>query len=416
MGTSKTIWIINQYVGSPYHGMEYRHYYLAKEFLAKGHQVQVISGSYSHLYKNMPQAKGAFTFEEVDGIPYCWIKVPEYKRSTSIGRIINMLVFMYRLFSLPLKKMQKPDMIIVSSPSLFPVVNGKRLADKFKAKLVFEVRDVWPLTLQELGNLSSRHPFIKMLQWFEDYAYKHSNYVCSVLPGAKSHMKAHGLEERKFFYAPNGISLQEVQNPEPLDDDYLNKIPKGKFLVGYVGTIGISNAMEYFIQAAALLKENENLHFLVVGSGGEKGKLEEMAKGLSNISFLAPVGKKQVQSLLKLLDVCYIGWRKEKLYSFGISANKIFDYMYSGKPVIHSVEAYNDPIKEAGCGISVEPESPEAIKEAILEMAAMDSEARDRLGEKGRNFVVANHSYNAIAEKFLQLPGVNKAMASENNN
>ena len=105
--SAKTIWIVNQYAGSPIHGMEFRHYYLAKEFVKAGHNVFIISGSYSHLFKQQPEIKGNFTFENIQGINYCWVKIPSYEKSTSIGRFMNMLKFMVQLKKIPLNNLSE---------------------------------------------------------------------------------------------------------------------------------------------------------------------------------------------------------------------------------------------------------------------------------------------------------------------
>ena len=399
----KTIWIVNQYAGSPAHGMEYRHYYIAKELVNKGHEVYIISGSYSHLYTKLPVISGQFTFENIDGIEYCWVKLPEYQKSVSIKRVWSMLVFMFKLFFLPHKKFKAPHAIIVSSPSLFPIVNGYGWAKKYKARLIFEVRDIWPLSLSEVGNVSTNHPLILFMQWFENFAYKKADKVVSVLPNAFEHMQTQGLETHKFIHIPNGIDIAEVSNPKPFANEVLAIIPKNKFIVGYVGTIGMANALEYLIAAARSFQTNDNIQFLIVGNGGEKAHLKELAADLRNITFIDSIPKQQVQSLLSFFDVCYIGWRNEPLYRFGISANKIFDYMYAAKTIIHSVKASNDPIKEANCGISIEPENPEAIANAILKIYNMTDSERKQMGENARKYVIAKHSYDELANKYIEI-------------
>lgn len=400
------IWIINQYAGSVEHGMEYRHYYLAKEFIKKGFGVSIISGSYSHLYSKKPEIKSQFTFQDIEGIKYCWVKLPRYSKTTGLGRIFNMFVFMLKLFFLPASGLNKPSAIIVSSPSLFPVINGKIFSRKYKAKLVFEVRDIWPLTIQELGNISAWHPVMLILKAFERYAYKKADFVCSVLPGAKQHMVDNGLNEAKFFCIPNGIDVDEVSNPEALKEDIIKLIPDNKFIVGYIGTIGISNALDYLIDAAKLGSANESIHIIIVGEGGEKERLMKKAGNLKNITFIPSINKKQVQSMLACFDVCYIGWKKENLYRFGISANKIFDYLFSAKPIIHSVEAFNDPVKESGSGISVRPESSEEIHRAILDLFNKTGEEKKEMGLKGRSFVIKNHAYSNICQQLIDSIGL----------
>jgi glycosyltransferase involved in cell wall biosynthesis len=398
----KKIWIVNQYAGSPGHGMEFRHYYLAKALIERGHSVHIISGSYSHLYTKLPEVTGDFTFEKIEKINYCWVRIPSYEKSGSLKRIFNMAIFAWKLKSMPLKKFDFPDVILVSSPSLFPIVKAKKWARKFGAKLFFEVRDIWPLTLMMLGNISSFNPIIKIMQWFENYGYKSADKIISLLPGAKVHMLKHGMKDENFFYLPNGIDTNSREEKSDGDEE-ISGIPEDKFIVGYAGTLGVSNAMSSLVEAARLVHSNQAIHFVVVGSGYEKERLIKMSEGLSNISFLDAVSKKKVSRVLKKFDVCYIGWRKESLYRFGISANKIFDYMFSAKPVIHAVEAFNDPIAEANCGISVEPQNPYAIVEAINKLIAMPVEDRERLGENGRKYVIMNHSYKVLAEKLESL-------------
>ena len=190
---NKHITIINQYIGSPYHGMEYRHYYLAKNLIEQGYKVTLVSGSYSHLFSSPPQVDQSFTKEVIDGIEYIWVKVPKYKSSKSIGRIWNMLYFTWKLYFL---KDITPSHIIVSSPSLFPVRVGKKLAKKFHTQFLFEVRDIWPQTLVELSSLLPSHPLIKFMEYYEKFAYRNADKVISLLPKAKEHFEKQGMQER----------------------------------------------------------------------------------------------------------------------------------------------------------------------------------------------------------------------------
>ena len=116
------VWIVNQYAGSPAHGMEYRHYELGRELTSLGMTVVVISGSYSHLFTQQPRTRGGYTVERIDGVTYCWVKIPAYRRAMSLGRVFNMVAFMLRLYRLPVGRFPRPDAIIVSSPSLFPIL------------------------------------------------------------------------------------------------------------------------------------------------------------------------------------------------------------------------------------------------------------------------------------------------------
>ncbi len=402
---SKTIWIINQYAGSPHIGMNFRSYYLAKELQKEGHAVTVIAGSFSHLFTHPPEVTHTFTPQEVEGVPYLWVKLPKYSTSKSFKRLWSMLLFSLKLFFFNPYSLHKPDVIIISSLSLFPVLNAYLYSKLFRAKLIVEIRDIWPLSLVELGNISPSHPLVLLLGWLERFAYKRADAVVSLLPKAKEHMVSKGLDPDKFVYIPNGINLKELQQPQALSSEIITQIPKDKFIVGYAGTLGIANALEHLLHAALLLKEVPAIHFVIVGNGSEKTALINFVqtKQLYNVTFIEAIAKTQIQSMLQYFDLCYIGWHRYALYRFGISANKLFDYMYAQKPIVHSVDAGNDPVVDAQCGISVAPEDPKAIADAIMMIYAMPEYERRTMGHNARTYVVEHHSYEVLAHTYATL-------------
>ncbi len=401
----KNIWIINQYTGSPHYGMNYRSYYLSKEFIKNGNNVTIFSGSYSHLFVNLPETHSKYTKEIIDGINYVWVETPKYKSSKSLGRVWNMLVFMFRLFFINIFKYQKPDIIIISSLSLFPVLNAYIWAKIFKIEFIFEVRDIWPLTLIEVGGMSKHHPLVIVLGWFEKLGYKKAKHVVSVLPYAKEHMVSHGMQEKKFRFIPNGIFLDEVENYDDVSSDIKALFPKNKFIIGYAGTIGIANALEYLFESAELLKNHSHIHFVIVGRGGELNHFQQycIKNKLSNITFIPAIPKKQVQSILKLFDVCYLGWHSKDIYEHGISANKLFDYMYSSTPILHSISIKNDIVREVKCGVTVDAEDSLAIKEAILSFSSTKKDELAKMGQNGKEYVIKNHSYKTLSKLYMEI-------------
>ena len=394
------IWIINQYAGSRLHGMNFRSWYFANEMKKQGHSPHIISASYSHLYHKLPEISGKFTHENVEGIPYTWVKVRSYSGSQSVGRVLTMIQFMLRLFFFPKKELQRPDVIMVSSLSPFPIVNAWLWSKRYKAKLVFEVRDIWPLSLIEIGGMSRFHPLAMFFGFFERFAYRKAEKVISLLPKADEHMVTRGMKREKFVYVPNGFDPEEMSKQQPLSDEFISQIPTDKFIVGYTGSIGAANAVEYLIDAARLLENDANICFVIVGKGQHKPDL--MKRAGKNVVFLDPVGKDQVQTVLKYFDVCYIGWHNHSIYRFGISPNKIFDYMFAGKPIIHSVNAGNDLVKDANAGFSIPAEDPETIARTIKQLSEMPKEELIRLGNNGRMFVEQHHTYGKLTEKLLK--------------
>ena len=403
------ILLVNHYAGSPLHGMEFRPYYLAREWVRAGHRVQIVAASWSHARSKQPEVAGEPVDECIDGIGYRWLPTPPYQ-GNGLGRVRNIWAFLRRLRqdSKMLVERLRPDVVIASSTYPFDIWVARRIARMARAALVYEVHDLWPASPIELGGMSSRHPFIVLCQKAENDAYRDADLVVSMLPKVAGHMSAHGLDLKKLVIVPNGMTLEEWEGEAtPLPADLTAAIAAarlaGRTIVAYAGSHGLPNALDVLLAAAALLR-TEPIDFLLVGDGHEKHALVELAAAerLDNVRFFAPIAKTSVPTLLRSIDIAYIGWRKVPIYRFGIAPNKLMDYMMAGCAVLHSVEAGNDPVAEAGCGLTVAPESPEAIAQGLRELAAMTPQQRAALGTRGRAFVLANHHYPVLARRFIE--------------
>lgn len=401
----KTIWIINEYASTPHTGMGGRHFYLAKELAKQGCKVYLIASSPHHLLRQPPSFDGGYKFENTGDFTFVWVKVGGYSEAHSLKRVINWFRFPLSIQKLRKILPSKPDAILASSPSPFVFLGAHRLARKTQARLVFEVRDIWPLTLIELGGHSKNHPFIRMMQWVEDFAYKKADAVTSNLYHAKEHMVSRGLEPGKFTWIPNGFSIDEVNNNEPIPHEVKQLLPKNKFIIGYTGTIGVANALHVLIEAAEIVRNQSTISFVIVGDGKEKQNLMNsvLKKGLMNVMFLDPIPKVQVQSMLQNFDACYIGWLDESIYRFGIGANKIPEYLVSGKPTIHSFSGPSDPFKKAGAGLTVRAEDPHALADAIIKISEMASTERLAYGENGKKEALNQYEYGPIATRLKKV-------------
>jgi len=174
-------------------------------------------------------------------------------------------------------------------------------------------------------------------------------------------------------------------------------------LVGYLGTHGLANALGTFLGAARQL-DDHRVGFVLIGGGPDKEQLMAQARQLAvqdRVLFLPPVGKRQVPAALAELDLLYIGLQAQPLFRFGISPNKIFDYMMAGKPIINGIEAGNDPIAEASCGLTVPSENEAALAKAIQQLAALAPDERVKLGGRGREYVESRHEIRSLAQRFL---------------
>ena len=270
------------------------------------------------------------------------------------------------------------------------------------------VHDLWPLSPMELGGYSKNHPFIRVVQRAENYCYRHVDAVVSMLPAAERHMTEHGLANGKFYYVPNGIVLEDWESPEDLPEEHyallVNLHKSGKFIVGFAGAHGIANSLYAVIDAVASL-QNEDIVLVLVGGGQEKSNLVKYVKEkeVHNVFFLPPIKKQAIPTLLKDMDALYIGLQKQSLFRFGISPNKLFDYMMAGKPVIQAIDAGNNIVRDADCGFYVEPDNVREISRAIISLKNMSEEERSLIGENGRRYVLANHTYGVLAKRFADV-------------
>ena len=402
------ILLINHYAGSPKHGMEYRPFYMAREWARTGHRVVVAAASYSHVRTTQPTVRGPYAREAIDGVEFVWCKTPSY-RGNGMGRALNIATFLLRLRQWKQWLDIKPDVVIASSTYPADIGPSRRIAGMEQATLVWEVHDLWPLSPIELGGMSRANPFIIWMQIAENTACRCADVVVSMLPMAAAHLRDHGMASYKFAYVPNGI------DPTEWTDDSRSALPRnhseaiaaarsrGHIVVAYAGAHGLANDLDTLLDAAAMSRD-EPITWLLVGSGPEKPALARRVvdERLGNVTLLDPVSKAAIPDLLRAMDVLYLGLKSEPLFRFGISPNKLMDYMMAGRPVVCAIAAGNDPVGEAGCGITVQPGNPDAIARAVRQLAVLSPEQRDGMGLRGRAYALERHTYPVLARKFIE--------------
>ena len=403
------ILLINHYAGSIYHGMEFRPYYIAREWVKMGHEIVIVASSFSHLRHKNPIISGDTQEEIIDGIRYIWIKTPEY-HGNDFARIRNMLSFIRKLYRyLPtITKEFVPDAVIASSTYPVDSYPARWIAKKHNAKFVFELHDLWPMSPQVLGHMSKWHPFIMVMQRAEDYWCRNADVVISLLPDAYKHLVTRGMAMDKYHVVPNGVDLTEwIGELEKIPDKhkrFLTQLKKeNKFLIAYTGGLVSSNSLHLIIDMADALRDDCSLYFLLVGKGPEQGRLEQKIRELSlnNISILPPVPKKAVPALFSYMDLFIRISTGTELEQYGSSPNKIFDYMMSGKPVLWTYSAEDNWIDNAKCGFTIFKYNLNEICRKIREIHSMDADALRRIGLNGREYIIKNLTYPILAQKFL---------------
>lgn len=400
---AKNILVINQFAGTPESGWGERHYYFAKYWKEQGYDVTIVSGSFNHMFKKTVEVQGYCKTESYNGVKFCWIKTPAYDPK-SVKRFFSMLIFAWRVLFIKKVLDNRPDYIVVSSMPIFPVLSGYYLKKKFKSsKLLFEIRDIWPLSLIELAKVSKYHPLALFIGWFEKFGYRNADVTVSLLPNARGHFEEVAGRKVNFAYIPNGIDPTQLKD-EVLDAVITDMLPNAKFVIGYAGTLGQANALEFFVEAAKNLSSSyPDIHYVLVGDGYLKEQLQRSSDGCPQVHFLPKIKKDQVQNMLKHFDICFVGRNDTPLYKHGISANKYFDYMLAAKPILDSNNYIKDPVELSGCGIIVIPDSTSAIEEGIIKFYNMSNPAREEMGQKGKAYVLHEHSIRTLALNYLDV-------------
>lgn len=399
---------LEHYVGSPTYGMEFRPYYLSKEWVKQGHNVTIIGSSFSHLRQRNPEVTKDFQEEMIDGIKYAWLKGNAYDGSFS--RIRNILSFVWKLQRnvRRIVELYKPDLVIASSTYPLDNIPAHKIAKLTGAKYAYEIHDLWPLSPMLIGGYSKYHPFVAIMQYGEDYAYKHVDKVVSLLWNSEKHCKEHGLPVGRFICVPNGYNPEEWASGKfdldiPKEHKTIFDSLKGKTIVGFAGGLAASGALQTLVQAAYELRDRNEVSFVLVGKGPEEKVLRKYVDDneLKNIVFLPPVEKKQIPSLISHFDIAYYGGIHSELHKYGTSANKLTDYMLSGKPVVQAIDEPGSVVEQVNCGIRVEAENPKESARAIMELADMSPQERYVIGERGKNYAINNLKWSYLAEKFL---------------
>jgi len=406
----KTLWILNHYAISPDMPGGTRHFDLASELVKKGHDVTIFASGFDHhthrYIKIDPKEK--IRVEEYDGVRFVWINTFPYT-GNDWRRVANMLSYGWRVLWCN-RGIPKPDVIIGSSMHPFAALAGWRLARRHKARFIFEVRDLWPQTAVDMGAMKENGLPAKLLYAWEKFMYKRAEKIIVLLPYAKDYIAGKGINPDKIFWLPNGVDLDRFDHPVPLDPE--SEVAKAferygdRFKVVYIGAHGPANGLEVLVQAASIIQNrNLGLHFILIGDGAEKNNLMSMAKDscLDNISFLPLVPKANVSNVLAMADLVVHTIKKVDVLRYGMSPNKMFDYLASAKPIVTSIEAKNNPVIEANAGIAVEPENPKALVEAIIKIYNMPEEKRKELGMNGRRYVEQHHSIKVLAKKMEAL-------------
>lgn len=374
-----------------------------RELARMGHECVIITSNSNQLAK-VPEFREPYLLQHLDGMQVWWVNTFRYRVAKSARRLLSWLHFEWRLWRMPKNSLARPDSIIVSSLSLLTIINGFLLRQRYRARLVLEIRDIWPLTITEEGGFSPYNPLVLGLGLIEKWGYRNVDEVVGTMPNLGEHVaEVLGLP-RSVRCIPMGVAENFFGGGESLADGYAEQyIPKDKFIVAHVGSIGITNALETLLDCAQLMDQNQRVHFLVVGEGDLRALYQQKYAHLSNLTFAPRVPKTMVQGVLKRFDLLYFSVHASKVWRFGQSLNKVIDYMLAGKPVVASYSGFPSMINEAECGSFVPAGDVQALRQEFERYLKMPDSLRETIGKRGRDWLLSNRQYSKLAKDYEKI-------------
>ena len=389
------IWYLSAY-DQP-RGQSTRTYDFSRELVRRGHNVTMFTNSYchfTHVERLLPRER--FRVEMVDGIRVIWLKTRPY-RGNGLGRGLNMLDNVWRTLRASKALNDRPDVVL--GPSV-PTLTGwaaSWLATRFHVPFIFEVRDVWPDALVDVGGLSKKSVVYYGLRHVEKMLYRKAARISSTLPHLSGHVVGSGSDPGKIVCIPNGIDLSTFD----LNANYDGAVGR-QFVVMYVGGFGLDHDVPTIIRAAKILQDagDARFRFVVIGGGVRKASCEDEARSyqLRNIEFRNPIPKSSIPETQRGADILVAAITDSKSYRFGLNLNKLCAYFASARPVLFSGNPPNDPVLEAGAGLSVPAEDPHAMVGGLKELADMSAAERVEMGKRGLLYAQTTLSMDALGD------------------
>lgn len=381
---------------------------IGAEFVKRGHNVTVLTGypTYNVDIEKLPAKykSGWWMKEIVNGMNVVRIRTIGMPRHIPILRGLGQFTLAIALsFSGLFLSTDKADIILVYSPPLFLGLTALVLRPFKRAKTILNVQDLFPQSAIDLGLLRSTM-LIKVFRRVESYLYKRSDAVAVHSPGNREHVLRCGGIKEKTVVIPNLVDTKEIM-PGERNNAFRQRynIHENEFIVSFAGVIGLSQDLDTVIDAAKILKKEPHLIFYIVGDGLEKARLMKRADGMENVRFFPMMAKSEYAELLHASDVCLATLRKE--VKTPVVPSKILSIMAAGRPVIASLPLGGDApaiIKEAQCGLCVEPENPQKLSDAVLSMFN-NKAVIDNYGKNGRMFVEKKFSLEICTTMYEQI-------------
>jgi glycosyltransferase involved in cell wall biosynthesis len=319
-----------------------------------------------------------------------------------MGRGLNMFDNVRRVIQSSKALSERPDIVLGPSVPLFTGWAAAWLAKRYRAPFIFEVRDVWPDALVDIGGLRKGSLTYRIFRHLEKFLYRKATTIFSTLPHLADHVARSGSDPSKIVYIPNGVDLAPYGKAEKYDGGVGRQL-----VVMYVGGFGLDHDVSTIIKAAKILQDkgDQNFRFIIIGSGVRKAQCEEEARTyqLRNLEFRDPVPKTTLPDIQRDADILVAAITDSKSYRFGLNLNKLCSYFASARPVLFSGNPPNDPVFESGAGLSIPAEDPQEMVRGLRNLADMEPFERVIMGARGQRYAQTILGLGVLSERMEKM-------------
>ena len=394
----RSVWIVNHYAGDPAETASgSRHFSLARELAACGWTPTIVAASVEHNTSRQRLTDGErIGTTRRDGVTFRWLRTSTYG-GNGIGRIVNILQFTAALLGRRWSRdLPGPDVVVGSTVHPLAALAASRIARRHRVPFVFEIRDLWPQTLIDMGKISPRGPVARVLRQIERRLCDRATTVVTLLPDAGRYLTGRGVPAEKIVWISNGTDTADFAAAPRV------RPPGDGFVFLYLGSLGNANGVHTIIRAFAQV-EDPTAVLRIVGSGPQREALRALASELGvrdRVRFDEPVPKQQVPEVTAAADALLVNLLDLPIYAYGISLNKLFDYLASARPIIIASNASNNPVRDADAGVTVPADSADGLAEAMNRVVAAGDDERARWGRNAVAHVREHYDYTVLGGRF----------------
>jgi len=382
---------------------------LAAHWSKSGHEVTVLTGFPNHpdgvvRAEYRSRFRRLFCRENTGGVNVVRTWLLPYPNRKAYERMLNYSSFCASA-AIAGSFLERPDAVIATSPQLLVGISGWWVARLTRAPFILEIRDLWPESLAAVGAGDSNSALHRVIGKIAGFLYRRADHIVVVTPAFREHLvRKWQVSEEKISVVQNGV---ETALFSPRDGQELRRSiqAEGKFVVSYIGTLGMAHGLETLIEAAGKLQQTSpNVLFLLLGEGADRERILTLAasKGLTNLRFVPQQAREKIPDYIAASDVCLVLLKKSEVFETVIPT-KMLEFMSCGRPVILAVNGQaRQVLEQARGGTYVEPENPLALIEAIQKFQREDF-LRSSMGRNGREYIVRNLSRESTAEAYLEV-------------